>query len=137
MKFGQRLSRFHAQPVQVQISRVLAPFKQMLCLDRCFGPDRDQREPEHIHLSGRLRHEEVRDAQPSPFSLPRKCKPQEFFLPFTRHSGLGTSYTTTSFPSPCAGKYPYTTAGSNKPVAATSSCNFFFIGRNFASTSRT
>src|SRR5439155_24872830 len=46
------------------------------------------------------------------------------------------SYTITSFPSACAGKYPYTTFGSNHPLAMTSSSSRFLMGRNFSPTSR-
>src|SRR5437773_1995133 len=78
VKFCQRLGGFDAESVEVEVLRVLSPLKQPLGFHARFGPDRYEREPDHIRLSRSLRCEEIRNGQAPPVALPRKGKPQEF-----------------------------------------------------------
>src|ERR1051326_8687873 len=76
--FGERFRGLDAQPVQVEVARVLAFVEQRLRDLRRLVTDGDQRQPDHVELAATLRQEEVGDREMSSLSLPRKRKPLDF-----------------------------------------------------------
>src|ERR1039458_6103550 len=92
MQFRQRFGCFDAQAVQIEIFCILATFKQPLRLDACFRANRNQRQPDHIHLSGSLGSEEVRYSQSPTLPLAREGKPQQLTCGDSRPRLSGRAY---------------------------------------------
>ncbi len=61
VEFGERLGRFHAQAVEIEIARVFAGFEKALRFDRSLRADGDQGEAEHVHGAGTGAGEEIGD----------------------------------------------------------------------------
>src|SRR6267378_992495 len=87
MIFGERFGGLDAQSMQVEITGVLARFKETLRFDRSFRADSYEGQAEDIHLSGGLRCEEVGDCEFAAFSLAGEGEAQE--LAVDRFGGQG------------------------------------------------
>src|SRR5258706_5075995 len=87
MIFGEGFGGLDAQSMQVEITGVLARFKETLRFDRSFRADSYEGQAEDIHLSGGLRCEEVGDCEFAAFSLAGEGEAQE--LAVDRFGGQG------------------------------------------------
>ena len=77
MQLCQSLGGFYAQPMQIQILRILSTLKQLLSLNRSLCPDSNQRKSNHIHLPRSFGGKEIGNTESAPLPLPRKSKPQQ------------------------------------------------------------
>ena len=124
-QLSQRLGRFHAQPMQVEVLGVLSAFEKLLRLVRCDAADGHARHTEHVHLpllAGRKKSE-MHSLRPPPAAGRGSAQLRQAWV-CPASSLRATRRRSTSLPLPWHGSIRRRPSARTIPAAITSSSSF-------------